>query len=682
MLRPASVVAFTLLLGACDSGGPVAFDVDVRRDADGPDVRPDAEIGGGDADWGGDGDGDGRDGDALPVCGNGRLEGVEECDDGNFLAGDGCEPDCTWTCEAPADCDDGDSCNGAEACTDHRCAGGTPLADGTACTTAGGAAGTCRATLCAGAGCGNGRPDPGEECDDMNLDNTDTCLSNCRNARCGDGFVYAGLEECEGPVTTPCTTLCGSAGVQPCISCRWRDCLPPLETCNGVDDDCDESCDEEYACCAGATTHGSEGSCRFTQACAVDCTASVTWDAPPPANDACAAPVTIPAGGTTAPLTGSTCGAGDDYAPPAGCATAAGSGGDVVFTLNLPGTRRVVVDGSGTDFAAAVYVGSSTSGCPGSSVACDSGRDAADPPRLDVILEGGVHSLVLDGNGAARGSYALSVSVTEVPPPTNDTCDTAIDLPVPAGYELQTVTGTTAGATTDVNTCGSWPTTGPDVWYRLSVPAGNHLLYFDLLDGAAWNSRVLVRSLTCDGREVWCADDACGTPRSQWVGTVGLPGTPSVYYLVIDGEDRTHAGPFTLRYGLAGPECTDGAEGRLATSGRYTGGLSESAATAGSCGGAGREAWYYIALCPGRRVMMDTCDLGTDFDSVLYLRRGGCGAGAPEIACNDDSGTCGLASWTSAILFDGEPAGLYFLFIDKDDPDRPSGAWVLDVTGL
>jgi cysteine-rich repeat protein len=32
---------------------------------------------------------------ALPVCGNGKLEGSEQCDDNNLVAGDGCSPTCT-----------------------------------------------------------------------------------------------------------------------------------------------------------------------------------------------------------------------------------------------------------------------------------------------------------------------------------------------------------------------------------------------------------------------------------------------------------------------------------------------------------------------------------------------------------------------------------------------------------
>src|SRR5689334_8370730 len=43
--------------------------------------------------------------------------------------------------------------------------------------------------------CGNGVVDDGEECDDGNLDSTDDCTVECRNPRCGDGFVNGSAEE-------------------------------------------------------------------------------------------------------------------------------------------------------------------------------------------------------------------------------------------------------------------------------------------------------------------------------------------------------------------------------------------------------------------------------------------------------------------------------------------------------
>ncbi len=50
-------------------------------------------------------------------CGDGFVdEGEsEQCDDGNDTAGDGCEDDCTWSCDDDEDCDDG------HVCTDDTC---------------------------------------------------------------------------------------------------------------------------------------------------------------------------------------------------------------------------------------------------------------------------------------------------------------------------------------------------------------------------------------------------------------------------------------------------------------------------------------------------------------------------------------------------------------------------------
>jgi cysteine-rich repeat protein len=49
-----------------------------------------------------------------------------------------------------------------------------------------------------GSVCGNGIVEDGEECDDGNLDNTDSCLNICELARCGDGAIQEGVEECDG----------------------------------------------------------------------------------------------------------------------------------------------------------------------------------------------------------------------------------------------------------------------------------------------------------------------------------------------------------------------------------------------------------------------------------------------------------------------------------------------------
>ena len=81
--------------------------------------------GGGDMSTGTGGNGD-------AVCGDGKVEGTEACDDGaNNGGNDPCTAFCAWKCSADATCDDGNACNGAETCVAHACAPGTPPTDGT-----------------------------------------------------------------------------------------------------------------------------------------------------------------------------------------------------------------------------------------------------------------------------------------------------------------------------------------------------------------------------------------------------------------------------------------------------------------------------------------------------------------------------------------------------------------------
>ncbi len=110
------------------------------------------------------------------TCGNGTVDTGEQCDDGNAVSGDGCEPNCTFSCTASASCDDGDPCNGAETCntTTHQCALGTSEATGTTCGT-------------------------GKVCID----------ASCRPSICGDGYTDATKNEtCDPPNTVGCDASC------------------------------------------------------------------------------------------------------------------------------------------------------------------------------------------------------------------------------------------------------------------------------------------------------------------------------------------------------------------------------------------------------------------------------------------------------------------------------------------
>ena len=139
-------------------------------------------------------------------CGDGFVDTAagEECEDGNETAFDGCEPaDCSFTCEADTECDDGRECNGAETCSaDHVCAAGTAPAPGAECALEGGGVGACRGADCVNAGCGNGVPDGGEDCDDGNDVAGDGCENDCvfsctEDSNCADGDTCNGNETCD-----------------------------------------------------------------------------------------------------------------------------------------------------------------------------------------------------------------------------------------------------------------------------------------------------------------------------------------------------------------------------------------------------------------------------------------------------------------------------------------------------
>ena len=118
--------------------------------------------------------------DVAPLCGNSFIEGLEACDDGNTVNGDGCNEFCRLE---------------PDRCGDNRIGEGEECDDGN--TVSGdGCSRKCQIEV---AECGNGNIDEGEECDDgpLNSDSEPSaCRSDCRKAFCGDGTVDIG-EQCD-----------------------------------------------------------------------------------------------------------------------------------------------------------------------------------------------------------------------------------------------------------------------------------------------------------------------------------------------------------------------------------------------------------------------------------------------------------------------------------------------------
>ncbi|MCZ7681702.1 MAG: putative metal-binding motif-containing protein [Sandaracinaceae bacterium] len=138
---------------------------------------------------------------------------------------------------------------------------------------------------------------------------TSSCLSSCGttgmrtcSASCGWGACVPPAETCNGAdddcdglpddgftcvqgASGSCSTSCGSTGSRTCsASCAWGTCNPPAESCNGADDDCDGTPDEDFVC-----VRGSSGSCLTScgSTGARTCGTSCTWNACVPPAEMC-----------------------------------------------------------------------------------------------------------------------------------------------------------------------------------------------------------------------------------------------------------------------------------------------------------------------------------------------------------------------------------------------------------
>ena len=105
--------------------------------------------------------------------------------------------------------------------------------------------------------------------------------------------------------------------------------------------------------------------------------------------------------------------------------------------------------------------------------------------------------------------------------------------------------------------------------------------------------------------------------------------------------------------------------------GRFTGTTAGGGSNQGSCGGgAAPESIFKLELFAKSDLFVTTH--GTGFNTVLYLRRGGC-CGA-EVACNDDAD----GHTTSVISPRGLDPGTYYVFVDGAGSDD-AGPFTVDI---
>ena len=175
----------------------------------------------------------------VAVCGDGKLEGSEVCDDGNTVADDGCAADCTGV-------DPGYTCTGGSPTSQDTC--GTTCGDGKragaeVCDDSNAAAGDGCAADCTGV-------DPGYTCTGGSPTSQDTCGTTCGDSK------RAGAEVCDdGNVATGDGCAADCTAVEPGYTCTGGT-PTTLDTCFSA---CGDSKREGDEACDDANTNNGDG---------------------------------------------------------------------------------------------------------------------------------------------------------------------------------------------------------------------------------------------------------------------------------------------------------------------------------------------------------------------------------------------------------------------------------------
>jgi cysteine-rich repeat protein len=179
-------------------------------------------------------------------CGNSLLDAGEVCDDGNTLDNDGCNADCTkqdpaylcivgQPCKRISMCGDsriesGEKCDDGNSAAGDGCSASCQLEDGWVCPQPGAACK--RAPFC---GDGVVQSSIGEVCDDGNTKDNDGCSADCKTK--GTGCVCIPGQPCTCP-----TVKCGNGKVESGEACDDGN--------TQAGDGCSDTCTIEkgYAC--------------------------------------------------------------------------------------------------------------------------------------------------------------------------------------------------------------------------------------------------------------------------------------------------------------------------------------------------------------------------------------------------------------------------------------------------
>ncbi len=379
----------------------------------------------------------------------------------------------------------------------------------------------------------------------------------------------------------------------------------------------------------------------------------------PPANDACANAAAVSTGTTPFSTLNATL---DGPAEPGLCNFNAYTQIDkdvwYRWTASCTGTATVGVCDADYDTKLAVY----GSACPSSASALACNDDACGTggtrSQLTFACTSGVQYLIrVGGVAGASGSGNLTISCAGAGLP-NDNCVNA--TPIGNGTFNFDTTGAGTDGPDEPGACNffSYTNVGSDIWYRYTASCTGTVTV-DLC-GSSYDCKVAVYGSTCPSvaSAIACNDDACGAGGTR--SSLTFSATAGQQYLIRVGgyNAETGVGVMVVSCAATGPSGEDCISCIPISNGTFNGSTAGSTGTdVSSCTtGDTIDEWYcYTATCTGT-VTASLC--GSAFDTSISVFSG-CVSG--QLACNDDSATCGTNSVQSRTTFAATAGVTYYV---------------------
>lgn len=485
-------------------------------------------------------------------------------------------------------------------------------------------------------------------------------------------------DPCTPGEVRPCTGQCGLAT---CVDGAFGACAPGAERCNGHDDDCDDRIDNGYAG-LGIGCVVDENGCvaQGTRVCSAD-GASVICDAPPaePAPEVCDGDDDDCDGSVDEDFPGQVCCSDDlQCGPGEQCVgglceggLAQGCASDFDCPLFQSCIQGQCVATCFSDFD-----------CPLGEECNDFG--VCGPPEPECVVDGDCFPTEECQAGACvprppppcmDDAECPGLRVCQagacVRPAGVTSCDEAVAMEGFGQYQ-----GDNSVAFDDFGaTCGA-ADNGPEQFFLFTVEVPTRVTLdstgssfdtvIEVLDGCAAGARVMA-----------CNDDIGGGNTDSRVTFDAMPGVQ--YAAGVHGYDDNETGPIALAYSgieicLADADCGEGEQCRDGTcratpclgaiempmfgayAGSNVGALDESDATCGSANESGEQVFTFQFDEPAR-ISLDT--VGTAFDAVMSVRTD-CGDVATQVACDDDS----AGAQQSAVDFQAAAGVRYYVLVE------------------